>query len=136
MILYNFIFCFVNNLRLDQLSPFGRFAGSLYVTFTIVLHFFCLFNIINLVIDENNPIQLIALTGAKYEIILLLLILIWRLFWLYFNYNRINSLMQRYDRLYNIDQNKSAILFLLVFVLPFILSLLFTFLNVRKNLNF
>lgn len=124
MMIYNFIFCFVNNLRIEQSSPFGRFAGSLYVALTILLHSFFFYRIGKFFVSYDCLLhyRLPFFIHPKF-ILFFLVIVIWRGCWLYFNFEKINVLMRKYQQLYIIESTKTKNRFRRTLVLHLISSI-------------
>ena len=121
MTIYNFIYCFFNKFGEDKVPTYGRYVGSLYVVFAIMIHVFLLSKIIE-VISGNSFINL-----SGFDVIikhkrayLYLTMAIWLICWLYFNIKRTDLLLKKYDKLYEESGNKSTVKVIVFLVIPLV----------------
>ena len=119
---YNFLYCFFNKFGEDKAPTYGRYVGSLYVAFAILIHALLLLKIIELVIG-NSFINLSDFNvfikhkrGYLYAIMC-----IWLLSCFYFNTKRTNLLLEKYDELHEEAESKTILKMILSLVVPLIL---------------
>lgn len=120
--IYNFLYYFFNKFGEDKAPTYGRYVGSLYVAFAILIHVLLLLKIIELA-TGNSFINLSSFSVIiKYKKnYLYATMVVWGISWLYYNTKRTNLLLEKYDKLYGKTEGKTTLRMIFSLVAPLIL---------------
>jgi hypothetical protein len=120
--IYNFLYCFFNKFGEDKAPTYGRYVGSLYVAFAILIHALLLLRIIELT-TGNSFLDLSDFSAIiKHKRGCLYATMgVWVLSLLYFNTKRTDLLLEKYDKLYEETESNTRLKMMLSLVVPLIL---------------
>lgn len=124
--IYDFLYCFFNKFGENKAPTYGRYVGSLYVAFAILIHALLLLKIIELTTGNSfinlSDFNIILKHKKSY---LYATIGVWVLSLLYFNTGRTDLLLEKYDELHKETESKTTLKMILSLIVPLILFVIF-----------